>query len=188
MDESHGPAAEVIGLLDNLAPLTELPRTGWVLRGVTEPESIAAHTLGVVLVAMALVDDLRARGTDVDGERVLRMAALHDASEAATGDVPLPVKTPALREELARAESRIAHRLLPQRYAELYDEVAGAETLEARVVKAADKIQMMARLALYERQGRGELAEFWDNPKNENDQGLPMAREVFAEIRRRAGR
>ena len=175
-------------MLDALAPLSDLPRTGWVLRGVAQPESIAAHSHGVVLAAMALVDDLRARGVQVDGERVLRLAALHDASEAATGDVPMPVKTPALRAELERAEAALATRLLPARYAALHDEVAAGSSLEARVVKAADKLQMMARLAQYERQGRGDLAEFWDNPANERDQGIELAREVFLELRRRAGR
>ncbi|MBJ73085.1 MAG: oxetanocin [Sandaracinus sp.] len=168
-----------------LDPLADLPRTGWLLRGVAAPESIAAHSHGVALVAMLLVDALRERGERVDGERVLRMALVHDAPEAATGDVPMPVKSPALDAALKDAEATLAARLLGEGYAALWREAEAQESLEARVVKAADKIQMMIKLLAYEAQGRGALREFWENPKNERDAGLPFAREVFEEIRRR---
>ena len=92
MTEREGttPAAIVDAML-GLDPLGELPRTGWVLRGVASPETIAAHVFGVTVVTMFLVDALRDAGETVDGERALRMALLHDAAEARTGDVPLPL-------------------------------------------------------------------------------------------------
>ena len=62
-------AATVIDTLTFLDRLACLPRTGWLLRGVTDVESIAEHAYGVAVVAGALVDDLRARGVSVDGER-----------------------------------------------------------------------------------------------------------------------
>jgi len=180
-------AARIVDTLDGLLTLSDLPRTGWLLRGVAAPESIAAHSFGVALVSMLMVDVLRARGQRIDGEKVLRMALVHDAPEAATGDVPMPVKSRELDAALKRAEGELADRLLPPAVAALWHEAEAGESLEARVVKAADKIQMMVQLLAYERQGRGDLREFWENPRNERDMDLPLAREVFSAIRARRG-
>lgn len=74
------PASRLLDLLAGLEPLGELPRTGWLLRGVARGESIAAHSFGVAIASMMLVDQLRVEGVQVEGEQVLRMALLHDAS------------------------------------------------------------------------------------------------------------
>jgi len=178
----------LIDTLLALDPLGELPRTGWILHGVSSPESIAAHSFGVAVVAMLLVDHLRDEGTEVDGERVLRMALVHDAPEARTGDVPMPYKTPALREALREVEGQIVEDILPPRQRTLWAEAEAATTLEARIVKAADKIQMMIKMLAYERQGRGRLDEFWQNAGNFRDHGLPVAGAVHRALAARAGR
>src|SRR3954471_15529873 len=95
-----------------LDPLADLPRTGWLLRGVRPCESIADHSFGVALVTMLLVDAVRAEGHAVDGEKALRMALVHDAPEARTGDVPMPVKTAALDAALTAMEASLARALL----------------------------------------------------------------------------
>lgn len=181
------PAA-LVDLLEALDPLSELPRTGWVLRGVASPESIAAHSYGVAVAAMAITDALRDEGLTVDGEKVLRMALLHDAAEATTGDIPMPRKTPALTEALHAMEAAVVEDMLPERYRELWTEAEAKDSLEAKIVKAADKVQMMVKLRIYEKQQRGRLDEFWANPKNERTMGFEFVEAVYAEIRRRAGR
>lgn len=181
-------ADTIAQLLLDLDPLAELPRTGWLLRGVRPCESIAEHSFGVALVTTLLVDSLRAEGTEVDGERALRMALVHDVPEARTGDVPMPQKTARLTEALSELESDLARRLLPASLSELWRETDQGDSLEARVVKAADKIQMMAKALIYERLHRGDVTEFWENPRNFDDRGLPIAREVFEVICARAGR
>ena len=44
---------------------------------------------------------------------------------------------------------------------------------------------MMSKALVYERQGRGDLHEFWLNEKNFSDRGLPVAKEIFALLRAR---
>lgn len=176
-------AIELVQFFDRLAAL---PRTGWLLRGVVDPESIAEHSFGVCLVATLLIDDLRARGMTVDGERVLRMAIVHDAAEAFTGDIPMPAKTDKLDAALEEAEALLLASVLSEAQLELWKEAEAGKTLEARIVKAADKVQMLIKALTYERQRRGRLDEFWTNVKNRRHMDLDFARELFTELERLA--
>jgi putative hydrolase of HD superfamily len=153
----------IVGTVLGLDTMADLPRTGWLLRGVRPCESIADHSYFVALVTMLLVDALRAEGAAVDGEKALRMAL----------------------EELERG---LAEELLPPGPREVWEQMEEGASLEARIVKAADKIQMMIKALAYGRAHRGHLEEFWQNPKNFDDRGLPLAREVFEAIAARAGR
>src|SRR5258705_13399459 len=98
-------AERIVDVLIALDPLADLPRTGWLLRGVRPCESIADHSFGVAFVTMLFVDAIRAEGGTIDGERALRMALVHDAAEAKTGDVPMPNKTPRMTEPLHELEA-----------------------------------------------------------------------------------
>lgn len=178
----------IIDTLVGLDPLADLPRTGWVLRGVASPESLAAHSFGVAVVASLLTDAVRAGGTEVDGERVLRMALIHDAAEARTGDVPMPNKSAAVSAALHELEATIVEDLLPREYRGLWKEAESADTIEARIVKAADKIQMMIKILVYERTRSARLDDFWLNPGNFRDMGLAEASAVYDAICQRAGR
>lgn len=181
-------ADAIVDVMLGLDPMADLPRTGWLLRGVRPCESIADHSFGVAVVTMLLVDALRDDGVAIDGERALRMALVHDAPEARTGDVPMPSKTPRVSDALHELERVLVEGLLPARQREIWEGVERGDSLEARVVKAADKIQMMIKALVYARQQRGHLAEFWVNPKNFDDRGIDVAREIFDAIAARAGK
>ncbi len=183
----HTPE-DIIDVVERLDALADLPRTGWLLRGVSSPESIADHSFGVAVVAMLVTDVLRARGQTVDGERVLRMALVHDAPEARTGDMPMPQKTPALSRALTELEDAIVDGMLPPLQRDAWREAEAAQTLEARIVAAADKIQMMIKVRLYETRRGIALDNFWANPNNFRTMDLDVAEDIYRALCARAGR
>lgn len=79
----------MLPILIELQRLKRLDRTGWTLRGLANgTESVAAHSFGVCVAAMMLADEFSAHGIEVDVERVVRMALLHDWAETRVGDMP----------------------------------------------------------------------------------------------------
>ena len=112
-----------------------------------------------------------------------------EVSEARITDLPygtLNYIAPAIKSAAERTVARDLLGPMDEAYVSLWEEFEVAETLEARIVRAADKIQMMAKVLHYEREGRGDLIEFWRNVEyNENDWGIELARRLFEDIRRR---
>jgi putative hydrolase of HD superfamily len=175
--------------LIELQRLKRLDRTGWTLRGLPNgTESVAAHSFGVGVTAMMLADEIKARGIAVDCERVLRMALLHDWAETRVGDLP---KTAAnyfgadarkTAETLAFAD--IVSQLGPaeSEYKALYQDYEQRNSLEAKLVKAADVIDLLVQAYALERAGAKGLDEFWE-VANEPDFQLPAgAQEVVGEV------
>jgi putative hydrolase of HD superfamily len=180
----------MLSTLLELQRLKRLDRTGWVLRGLAPgAESVAAHSYGVAFAAMLLADEVRARGVAVDTERVLRIALLHDLAEARTGDMP---RTMALYygAEARRSAERAAFADMMRGlgegrgadYVKLHEDYEARETLESRLVKAADIVDLLAQALSFERAGARELGEFWEGARS-RDFGLEgAARDVVGEI------
>lgn len=164
--------------------LDRIPRSGYVLRGVAEPESVTEHTWHVLF----LVWTLGARMDGIDLFRAVEIALIHDLAELRIGDLPrtsshyFPEGAKKTAEAAAMADVLAP---LPARALGLYDEYQQGTSPEARLVKACDKLQLMLKVAVYERWGTGALAEFWDNPDNFPDGGFPAVRELFEELRAR---
>jgi putative hydrolase of HD superfamily len=179
-------ARRVVDLISELDTLERLPRMGFVIRGVVQGESVAAHCYGVAVTAMLMADSMN---EEMDTLKVMRMSLLHEVSEARITDLPYGTMAYIEPEVKSAAEGAAARDLLGpmgQAYVSLWQEFEAAQTLEARIVRAADKVQMMVKVLGYDREGRGDLSDFWANANyNEHDWGIDIARELFREIRRR---
>ncbi len=164
--------------------LDRIPRSGYVLRGVADPESVTEHSWHVLF----LVWTLGARIEGIDLFRAVEIALVHDLAELRIGDLPrtsshyFPEGAKKTAESAAMADILAP---LPARALALYEEYQQGTSPEARLVKACDKLQLMLKVAVYERWGTGALAEFWDNPDNFPDGGFPAVRELFEELRAR---
>lgn len=178
----------VIGLFRAIHPLDRVPRSGYVLRGVPEPETVAAHSHFVALLTLLFVEKYPDR---FDREKALAMAIIHDLSEVRLMDIPMPYADAYLSRAKSQAEQAIAEDLfegLPGQLAGLHRDFLDVATDEARLLRGLDKAQMMLKILNYERENRGCLIEFWENPKNFDDFGIEPVSELFDAICARAGR
>lgn len=156
-------------LLDAAATLKRVPRAGWLLRGVPDVESVADHSYGVALTALALMETLNAGGDlpqPLDRGRVLTIALLHDLAESQLTDLPGPALRHIPRSVKHAAEAAVMEELvaaLPsaESLMGLWSEYETGSSPEGRLVRDADRLEMMVQCLRYERAGSRGLDEFW---------------------------
>lgn len=155
--------ATLAALQERIQALKLLPRTGWLQRGLQNVESVADHSFGVAALAL-VVGDLY---PELDRGRLLATALLHDMAEALIGDLPASASRLIGKAAKHSAERRAMLELLgglplADGYLELWEEYSQGATPEARLVKALDRLEMLAQTLAYERAGARGLGEFWD--------------------------
>jgi putative hydrolase of HD superfamily len=170
-------------LVDRVNDLKQLPRTGWLLAGVSSPESIADHSLATALVALLLTDaintDWQSQGLtqSLAGDRVLRIALVHDLGESLLTDLPKR-STDLLSRSIKQAAEAQAMTHLFQAipngaaYRQLWYEY------EAKVVRDADKLEMVHQAWRYEQRGHRNLHEFWQG----HTWHYPLSRALFEQL------
>lgn len=108
------------------------------------PESVAAHTWRLCLMALLLHD----RFPDVDFARLIKICIIHDLGEAIGGDIPAPEqaegggKADQERRDLLELLSPLPMRQQDEIVA-LWDEYEAASTPEAQLAKALDKLETL---------------------------------------------
>jgi putative hydrolase of HD superfamily len=181
----------VLALLDQVNHLKRLPRAGWLLAGVGDVESVADHTCAAALLALILAEiinaDWSAHGLEspLDLGRVARLALIHDLAEAALTDLPRRSAELLGAEVKHRAEQRALTQMfvdLPnhETYLQLWSEYEGVTTPEARLVRDADKLEMVHQALWYERRGQRNLKEFWHGHRWH----YAVSHSLFDELRR----
>ena len=136
-----------------------------------DAESVAEHSWHVLFLVWTLAD----RIPEVDRGRALDLAIVHDLAELRLGDLArtasryFPDGAKRHAETAAMAEIL---KPLPAKTLKLLDEYHEAQTAEARLVKACDKLQLMIKVAVYESWGATGMTRFWDNPENFYDGGF----------------
>lgn len=74
---------ELIEFFCEVGKLKEIPRRGWVIRDIKNPESIAEHTFRVALMAWMLG---QSKESKLNIEKLIKMALIHDLCEVYAGD------------------------------------------------------------------------------------------------------
>lgn len=179
----------MLAVLIELQRLKRLERTGWTLRGQPNgTESVAAHSFGVSVTSMLLADEMKARGVSLDSERVLRMALLHDWAETRVGDMPRTATNYFGAEVRRNAESQAFADMIigaggsRAEYAAVHQDYEERNSLEARVVKAADVIDLLVQAYALEKAGAKGLDEFWEVAHNADFQLPALAQDVVKEV------
>ncbi len=144
MNESE--LSGILEFLRNAERLKTVTRSAYTTTG--ETESVAEHSWRVTLMATLFASQV----PGVDAARVVKMCVVHDLGEAIGGDVPAPEQ--ARRRESGDSEGKAAAErrdlltllapLPPAPRSEitsLWDEYEAAQTGEARLAKALDKLE-----------------------------------------------
>ena len=149
--------------------LKRIPRTGWKNKvGIEHPESVADHSYGAALMAM-IFSDIH----NLDTEKILKMALLHDLAESITGDFMPGEISPenkrtaeneAMQEILAKLPENIAIK-----YQSIWDEYIRADTTESVLLHDIDKLEMAIQAMKYSSEGfsNEKLGLFIDSAKKE---------------------
>lgn len=171
----------LIKVLRKAGPLKTLKRTGWVLKGVKDSESVADHTWRVCLFAALLSDN------SLNRERLLDMAIVHDLGEIIVGDVKwekgkkilVPEKPKRKKEEKAIAEIFKGHSK-QKYYVSLLEEFTEQKTPEAKFLMQVDKLERTLQALEYEKKGTKSLNEFWESAERflESKELEPIFREL----------
>ena len=179
----------MLATLIELQRLKRLERTGWNLRGLPNgTESVASHSFGVCVTAMMLADEVKARGLEVDCERVLRMALLHDWAETRVGDLPrtatgyFGTDVRKIAEKSAFADIVSGLGAVESEHLKLYEDYEDRDSLEARLVKAADVIDLLVQAYALERAGAKGLDEFWQVARQPDFKLPQLADQVVNEL------
>ena len=124
---------------------------------IIKPQNVMEHEGSVAFIAMVLSDYLASIGVKNDSEKVMRIAITHDKDEAVSGDINFIAKykhgqlSDDLRESLDKLGDhvirelyeRIGDKTLSDRYYGMYKEERDRKSLESKIVKLADWIDVI---------------------------------------------
>lgn len=145
--------------------LQRLPRAGWLVAGISNPESVAEHSFRVGILAYVIAS---IEGANPD--RAATLGLFHDIPETRIGDVPSVgkpyVRTPAAqgiaRDQVAGLPTSLADHIVA-----LIDEHERAKeptaTHEAQCSRDADKIDCLIAAREYQVQGNQQVQPFVDS-------------------------
>ena len=171
----------LIKVLRKAGELKKLKRTGWILKGIRNPEHVSDHTWRVTLMASILADNT------INREKLHDMAIVHDLGEIIVGDVKwekgkrvlMPERPKRKKEETAIAEIFKGH---PKQkyYVSLLEEFTEQKTPEARFLMQIDKLERTLQALEYEESDNKNLNEFFESAEKflEGKELEPIFREL----------
>jgi len=122
--------------------LKNIPRTGWVTRGVSNPETVYDHTVALVQLAASLQANLNL--TDSELDELQGILEIHDWAEALVGDVFIPNENP----EEYQAKKLVKSQKEKQALQEMLQEHPAAAEITSyfeRYETGADSIAILAK-------------------------------------------
>ena len=134
--------------------LKDVQRQGWVNAGVPHPESVAAHSWGMAILAMKLCPP------ELNLEHVLKLCLVHDLPEVIVGDL-----TPQDDRSTKVEDERAAMNGLAPEWLGLFDEYEQQSTPEAVFVRSLDKLDMGLQAKVYMARSDLDLNQFVESAK-----------------------
>ncbi|XP_031775887.1 HD domain-containing protein 2 isoform X2 [Apis florea] len=139
-----------------------MKRTGWVLKNVPDPETIAGH-----MYRMAMFSFLVDKNENLDKVKIMQMALIHDLAECIVGDITPSCGIPSeIKHKLEDEAMEDICKLLGDRgpvILEIFREYEKQESPEAKYVKDLDRLDLIMQAYEYEKRDNipGKLEEFF---------------------------
>ncbi|MFI6899940.1 HD family hydrolase [Nonomuraea sp. NPDC050394] len=149
------------GFLHEIGLLKRYKRTGWLIAGVRDPESVADHSFRTAIIAGVI-----AALEGADPERAAFLSLFHDTQESRVTDIPYIGKRylKATPNEQVTADQV---RGLPEPVAEMIERVVGEyeekASLEAVCARDADKLECLIQATEYREQGHQNVQPWIDS-------------------------
>ena len=197
---------KIIEFFREVGKLKTLKRTGWVVEGVQDPESIADHSFRTALAVIILGKHKQ----DIDLFKCVKMALAHDIAESQIGDLLVDWKLDAHGEEkLKNLKDREKHGITLEEkikrekegmkkltsvlgeegkeLLELWEEFEECKTKESVFVKSVENFEMFLQAYEYEESQQGVDISSWFNHGNNwraKDQEINSLIKIIVEKRK----
>jgi len=139
-------------------------RRGWKVSGVKNIESVADHSYRLALMTYVIGSKM-----DLDVNKAMKMALVHDIAEAIVGDVIVWKDFDMTKEEKRRKESEAIEKIREmlgdhsKGIIELWEEYEERKTKEAKLVHDVDSLEMILQAMEYKKDiNENELNEYID--------------------------
>ncbi|KAB7498181.1 HD domain-containing protein 2 [Armadillidium nasatum] len=160
-DSTVNDQLEFMKLVGNLK---HLKRTGWVKKGINEPETVSGH-----MYRMAILSFFFGENEGFDSNKVMRMSLVHDLGESIIGDitphcgVSKEEKHCREVEAMNRIKSLVDKNGPGQEMFDLFMEYEEQKTKEAQLVMDLDRFDMILQAFEYEEKEKSPkvLEEFF---------------------------
>ena len=132
----------ILAFLQDAERLKDTLRSGTTRKG--RSESTAEHSWRLGLMLLLFERDL----TGLDLQKLLKLSLIHDLGEALSGDVPAPSQKPGDNRETREHQDFLTLCAplpgdLSRELLALFEEYAAADSAEAKLAKAFDKLETM---------------------------------------------
>lgn len=167
---------DLIKFFIEVGKLKRLHRSGWVIDNVKNPESVAEHSYRLALFVLVLGEGR----TDIDVDKAVKMALIHDIAESKTGDIVIKEKwnysnripkgkfskiTAKEKFELEKNAFKGISSILGEQgeeYFKLWQEFEGGKTNESRFVNQLDNLETVLQAMEYELEEKKDLQHYFD--------------------------
>jgi putative hydrolases of HD superfamily len=167
-----------INFLFEMGNIRLIKRMGSRFLGVFQ-EDLADHHFRVFWIAMVIAG----HEGNVDTGKIAKLALVHDIAESRTGDVDYLARQYVERNEKGAIQDMLAGSSLEKEFYALWEEYEARETLEAKIVKDADNLDVDFELAEQAAAGH-ELPGVWKDMQHTRLTKLytKAARQLFEQL------
>jgi len=175
-------AGDIVKFYSEFAKLKDTLRTGWTkYLSKSQVESVAEHSFSVTLLSLIIAEKYF---PNANTNKIMTIGLIHDIGEAYVGDI-----TPhcgVCAEEKHKIEFEAVKQIFSnlenkEKYISLWEEYEEGKSIEAKIVKEVDKLEMALQANLYESKHDTELAEFFESAEKKIT--LKEIKEIFDSIK-----